>query len=146
MGSLLLGHCQSALPGCTADPGLRVFLRTFPAVTLMAIPATRVSCPAIECHRPLHLSTKEKPEGNSTQMNSARASLRGFLLSLAPMDGRIPAPDQAAPPLHPWMCFCSATSAEVQGQRRFRSPPDSPCSRNGSRSWQCTDTRTHACL
>lgn len=45
----------------------RMFLRTLPAVTLMAIPATRVSSPATECHRPLCLSTKEKPEGNSTQ-------------------------------------------------------------------------------
>lgn len=42
----------------------RMSLRTFPAVTLMAIP---VSSRAIECHQPLHLSTKEKPEGNSTQ-------------------------------------------------------------------------------
>lgn len=65
----LWGHCCWALPSqlpLAARPW-RMFLRTFPVVTLMAIPATRVSSPAIGCHRPLRLSPEEKPEGNSTQ-------------------------------------------------------------------------------
>lgn len=49
---------------CSRSRPRRMFLRTLSVVTLMAIP---VSSPDIECHRPLRLSTKEKPEGNSTQ-------------------------------------------------------------------------------